>query len=70
VFVPSGPGAEEGDGYVLAYVYDRADDRSRVEVLSAEDFTGEPLATVHLPRRVPYGFHGSFIPDDGQGEEN
>jgi carotenoid cleavage dioxygenase len=69
VFVPARADATEGDGYVLDYVYDRADDRSQVVVLAAEDFTGEPLATVHLPRRVPYGFHGSFIPDeDGRAE--
>jgi carotenoid cleavage dioxygenase len=32
-------------------------------ILSAQDFTGHPLATVHLPVRVPLGFHGSWIAD-------
>ncbi|GAB3179543.1 hypothetical protein GCM10027162_32210 [Streptomyces incanus] len=32
-------------------------------ILSAQDFGGHPLARVHLPGRVPLGFHGSWIPD-------
>ncbi|MEU4050520.1 carotenoid oxygenase family protein [Streptomyces olivaceus] len=31
--------------------------------LAAQDFTGEPVARIHLPGRVPLGFHGSWIPD-------
>ncbi|MEL6983558.1 MAG: carotenoid oxygenase family protein, partial [Actinomycetota bacterium] len=31
-------------------------------ILSAADVAGEPLATIHLPRRVPFGFHGSWVP--------
>jgi carotenoid cleavage dioxygenase len=32
-------------------------------ILAAQDFTGEPVARIHLPGRVPLGFHGSWIPD-------
>ena len=65
VFVPStGTSADgvEDDGYLLGYVYDRAEDRSDLVILAAGDVGAAPLATVHLPRRVPFGFHGSWIP--------
>jgi len=32
-------------------------------ILAAQNFTGEPVARVHLPTRIPLGFHGSWIPD-------
>lgn len=53
----------EDDGYLLTYVHDPERGASDLLVLSAEDFTGAPLAAVHLPVRVPAGFHGSWIPD-------
>ena len=49
VFVPRSDGAAEDDGWVLAYVYGAAEDRSDVVVLDAQDFAGEPVATIHLP---------------------
>lgn len=60
VFVPAGPGEDEG--YVLATVYDAHRDASDVIVLDARNFTKPPLATVHLPVRIPFGFHGNFVP--------
>ncbi|WP_369218521.1 carotenoid oxygenase family protein, partial [Streptomyces flavofungini] len=30
-------------------------------ILAAQDFTGHPLALVHLPGRVPLGFHESWV---------
>jgi carotenoid cleavage dioxygenase len=57
------PGATgEGDGWVLSYVYDAERDATDLVVLNAEDFTGEPTAVVHLPTRVPSGFHGLWAP--------
>lgn len=65
VFVPAGPDAAEDEGWVTAYLYDAGTNRSDVVVLHAQDFAGEPVATIHLPDRVPYGFHGSWVPDEG-----
>jgi carotenoid cleavage dioxygenase len=62
LFVPESPDAPEGEGWVLSVVYDAARDASDVAVLDATDFAGPPVALVHLPRRVPYGFHGSWVP--------
>jgi carotenoid cleavage dioxygenase len=63
VFVPAGDGAAEDDGYVLSLRYDAARDASDLMILHAQDFAGDPVATVHLPVRVPYGFHGNWVPD-------
>ena len=47
----------------MTLVYDATTDRSDLVILHAQDFTGEPVATVHLPQRVPFGFHGNWVPD-------
>ncbi len=36
---------------------------SEVAILSAQDFAGPPLAVIELPVRVPFGFHGAWVPD-------
>jgi carotenoid cleavage dioxygenase len=63
VFVPSSPDAAEDDGWVLSLVFDPERDASDLLVLNAADFTGEAQAIVHLPSRVPFGFHGNWVPD-------
>jgi len=63
VFVPRHAAAEEDDGWIMAYVYDEKKDSSDVVILNAQDFEGEPVATIALPRRVPYGFHGNWVAD-------
>ncbi|GIW42816.1 MAG: carotenoid cleavage dioxygenase [Candidatus Binatia bacterium] len=60
VFVPS-ENAEEGQGYLMALVYDETRDRSEFHIVSAEDFLGDPVAVVELPHRIPYGFHGTWV---------
>jgi carotenoid cleavage dioxygenase-like enzyme len=59
VFVPRGPGEDEG--YVIATVYDANTNTSDILVIDAQNFAGEALATIHLPVRVPFGFHGNFV---------
>jgi len=51
----------------MGYVYDRSTDTSDLVVLDAHDFGAEPVAVVKLPRRVPAGFHGNWIPDRALG---
>jgi carotenoid cleavage dioxygenase len=63
VFVPRHPGAAEDDGWLIAFVYNLRDDSSTLVVLNAGDLGGAPAATVHLPVRVPLGFHGNWIAD-------
>jgi carotenoid cleavage dioxygenase len=65
VFVPRSADADEDDGWILAYVYDAASDKSDVVILAAQDFTAPPIAKIHLPQRVPFGFHGNWVPDEG-----
>ena len=59
-FVPSDGATDEADGVLMGYVYDRGSDTSDLLVLDAE--TLEDVASVHLPVRVPAGFHGSWNP--------
>ncbi|MYS82135.1 carotenoid oxygenase family protein [Embleya scabrispora] len=63
-FVPADerPG---GPGWLLTYVYDAASDTSDLVVLDADDLAADPVATVHLPCRVPFGFHGNWLADQG-----
>jgi carotenoid cleavage dioxygenase-like enzyme len=63
VFAPSAPDAAEDDGYVLAFVHDPDRGAADLVVIAAQDFAGGPVARVHLPARVPLGFHGSWIAD-------
>jgi carotenoid cleavage dioxygenase len=44
-------------------VFDPERNASDLFVIASQDFTGDPVAVVHLPVRVPYGFHGNWVPD-------
>ena len=59
VMVPSSPDAGEDDGVLMGYVYDATRDASDLVMLDAQRL--ETVATVQLPVRVPYGFHGNWI---------
>lgn len=61
VFVPRTPDSAEGDGWLLAVVWRAAENRSDMIVLEATDIAAGPVATVELPVRVPFGFHGNFV---------
>ena len=60
MFAPAAPDAAEDDGVVMSFVYDRATDRSNLVLLDGQ--TLETVGAVHLPVRVPHGFHGNWVP--------
>ncbi|NRQ40130.1 carotenoid oxygenase [Nonomuraea sp. NN258] len=60
-FAATGDG--EDDGYLMAYVHDPVRGATDLVILAAQDFTGDPVARIHLPVRVPLGLHGNWLPD-------
>ncbi|KAK9145359.1 hypothetical protein Sjap_005262 [Stephania japonica] len=54
---------DEDDGYVVSYVHDENVGESKFLVMDAKSPSLQVVATVKLPRRVPYGFHGLFVRD-------
>ncbi|KAK8928661.1 Carotenoid 9,10(9',10')-cleavage dioxygenase 1 [Platanthera zijinensis] len=53
---------EEDDGWIISYVHNEQTNTSQVHIIDAKNFEGGLVAKITLPRRVPYGFHGAFIP--------
>jgi carotenoid cleavage dioxygenase-like enzyme len=60
VFVPRSAAAPEGDGWIVSLIYRGAQDTSDFAVFEARDIAAGPIATAHIPRRVPHGFHGNW----------
>jgi carotenoid cleavage oxygenase len=59
-FVPNPSAGAEDDGILMGYGYHRGRDEGQLVLLDAGSL--EPVATVHLPQRVPMGFHGNWAP--------
>ncbi|WP_328387499.1 carotenoid oxygenase family protein [Nocardia sp. NBC_00416] len=61
VFVPASDAGGEDEGWLLTITSDRGGHGSELLILDAGDLSR--TASVRLPRRVPAGFHGSWIAD-------
>jgi carotenoid cleavage dioxygenase-like enzyme len=63
LFVPGDPNDLADDaGWLLSFVHDDATGESVLAVLDATAVSAGPVAEVVIPQRVPYGFHGTWIP--------
>ncbi len=65
VFAPDPSGSAEDDGWLLTAVCDTANDTTDLVILDARDVAAGPVARVHAPRRLPFGFHANWFPDEG-----
>lgn len=63
VFAPATTQKSEDDGYLLLFVYESTTKQSEFVILDAQNMTKEPLARVKMPRRIPHGLHGSWMPE-------
>ena len=63
VFVPKAPESDEGEGWMIGLVIDHPAERTELVILDAARFGDDPVATIHLPHRIPPGFHGNWIAD-------
>eukprot|EP00929_Paragymnodinium_shiwhaense_P029349 TRINITY_DN16832_c0_g3_i1.p1 TRINITY_DN16832_c0_g3~~TRINITY_DN16832_c0_g3_i1.p1 ORF type:complete len:526 (+),score=71.76 TRINITY_DN16832_c0_g3_i1:148-1578(+) len=60
VFVPNGPG--EDDGYLITYTFNPEDKTSEVYIVDSKTMDPDPIAILRTPQRVPFGFHGMWLP--------
>jgi 8'-apo-carotenoid 13,14-cleaving dioxygenase len=61
VFIPKSADAAEGDGWLMGFVINSNTDTTDLVILDASNFTGNAVATVHIPHRIPPGFHGNWV---------
>jgi carotenoid cleavage dioxygenase-like enzyme len=61
-FAPRVGSTDELDGYYLGFGTDIGSDRSALLIWDAAQFPGAPVARIRMPRRVPNGLHGNWLP--------
>jgi carotenoid cleavage dioxygenase len=63
VFVPDPDRADAEDGgWLLFCAYRASTDSSDLVILDAQNLQRQ-VAAISLPRRIPAGFHGAWLPD-------
>jgi carotenoid cleavage dioxygenase len=62
-FAPADAAAAEDDGYLVSFVTDMQREATEIQVFDARGTSiGDgPVARIPLPRRVPHGFHGTWV---------
>ncbi|CAA0106313.1 Apocarotenoid-15,15'-oxygenase [Halioglobus japonicus] len=60
VYVANPDSEREEDGWVMCFVFNPGEG-AFLSILSAGDFDAGPVAKVHIPARVPNGFHANWM---------
>jgi 8'-apo-carotenoid 13,14-cleaving dioxygenase len=60
-FVPKSIDAAEDDGWLMGYVVNVTAETTDLVILDARNFAGPPQAVIHIPHRIPPGFHGNWV---------
>ncbi|CAI8599840.1 unnamed protein product [Vicia faba] len=61
-FVARDGGVEEDDGWIITFVHNEDTNKSQVHIIDTKNFCAQTVVKIELPCRVPYGFHGAFMP--------
>lgn len=62
VFVPRSNNTHDEDaGWLMGLVVNSRTSTTDLAILDAQRMEAEPVAAVHIPHRIPLGFHGSWI---------
>ena len=66
VFAPRMGSTDEADGYAMTLVHPANSSTTELVIFRAEDIAAGPIARVHIPFRVPSGFHCNFYASDNR----
>lgn len=67
VFVPKSDAAPEGDGWLISVIGRRDENRSDIVIVDSLNMAAGPVATIQVPFRLRYAFHGCFATADELG---
>jgi carotenoid cleavage dioxygenase len=56
--------SEEGDGYLISFVHQEGASQSEIWIVDARNVERGPVCRLHVPVRVPHGFHACWVPGD------
>lgn len=62
LFVPRRPDAAEGDGWLIGSAIDVRRRETLFSVFDARHLAAGPVAQGRMPRVMPFGLHGTFVP--------